>query len=295
MNERDEEDEAPIDAELEQALRAVMRPVARTEFKNRLRERFVARMRAVEGEMPDRQALAEAAAVRRSFEAEPALVPSPGRRAGRRGWGVLLAAASIALIGWIVWPRRSGWQVLDGLQAQATVSVDGQALGSADREHLEHLLASAHDIESGASSLRLRYGDLCVLELAPDTRIALSAFESASPDQPMRIDTRSGAVRVCTSSKFSGSKMLVATPEFEVTVVGTSFAVDIVPEGSCVCCLNGSVAIQSVRVGESGRTIESGKMCLVYRDPVPPKWDVVYEPHAAPLRKLDQFAHELFK
>ena len=73
--------------------------------------------------------------------------------------------------------------------------------------------------------------------------------------------TRHLAVR--TGPEFAGSRLVVRAPDAEVAVLGTRFAVDVVPAGTCVCCGEGRVDVRSLRDGAAA-AVDPGGMAFAH-------------------------------
>ena len=237
-----------VDIEIERALSTVPRPVARAEFKHRLRARFLA--------------------VASESSQEPATSPSLRRRMLRLG--AVAAAAAVLLVLFAVRPRGPRWTIADP-DVASTVFVDGESLRTDQRSEIEKKLADARIVETTDRPLRLRWDKDFVIELAERSRIEISALDKS---EPFALRAELGAVRVVTGAAFAGSHMRVSTSDLDLRVTGTAFAVDLLDaeKGTCVCCLRGAVEVRSAVISEP-RSIPEGEMCIVWRDKsVNPKW-----------------------
>jgi ferric-dicitrate binding protein FerR (iron transport regulator) len=292
-----------FDVEIERALACVPRPAAAAEFKARLRSRFL-------DVDPDLRAEASLGPAAHSSEAR-ARGPMAGGAGGAGGaraddvWrrrfvslSVIAAAAAVLLALFVLRPRGPRWQVLDGTGA-GIAKIDGSPVDTSNRVALADALAGATTLESGTGLLRLRLGDLYLLELDPHSRVALSALDKHSRAEPLSLRAERGALRVQTGPAFPGSSMRVSTSELDLRVTGTAFAVDLLDsateQGTCVCCLEGSVEVRSASKIPDARAISAGAMCVVFRDKkAPPLWGEVVEPHARPLRALEEVARTIW-
>ncbi len=237
-----------VDAELEKALSAVSHPAARGGFRDELRNRFLSA-----GEPPVRVGSSGS-------------VPDAERR--RRIFlrvGGLLAAGFILAIGFILLePSAPRWKILE-LAAGSIVKADGAVLPSDDPAALARALQRAREIEVEKGDLVLQIDDLSLFDLGEGTR-----------------------ARARTGPGFQGRTMKVAADLMDVTVVGTAFAVDYEPHGTCICCLHGDVRMTSKATGPDAQVITPEHMCLIYRNEVrDPKTGAPPEQHAIPLRALE--------
>lgn len=294
------EQDPPRDRELEQALELVARPTARPEFRAALRERFLAG--AVES------GPSASSAVRR----EPASVPGAEPRGAesrrdelhtaelhaveslrtdrrpRRGRLVLLAAAlataaAVVLTVFLNRPRPAVWTVLDGTSATSVV-VDGRTLDAADRPALAAALLSAREVEVRGGALRVRVRDEALLELAAGTRLSQMQFAAAGPYQ---LRTDHGSLAVATTPAFGQRGLRILTEDFAVAVTGTRFSVDVDAHGSCVCCLEGTLACTPATT-KTPTPISAGQMCFSSRDRSPPHFGAAFAEHLRPVERLPE-------
>lgn len=255
------------DPELERALELVRRPGARPEFRAALRERFLSGA-AASG--PGAPALAE---------------PRASGRGPRRGRLVLLGAAlataaAIVLAVFLNRPRAAVWTVLDGSSANS-ILVDGRTIDASDHRAVAAALVSARELEVRGGALRLRVRDEALFELADGTRLSQMQFAAAGPYH-LRADH--GSLAVATTPSFGQRGLRILTEDCDVTVTGTRFAVDVDARGSCVCCLEGTLACTPASTGTPG-PVAAGRLCFSYRDGSKPEWAPAYAPH---LRAVEQ-------
>jgi hypothetical protein len=260
-----------IDAGVEAALSSVAHPPARAEFREALRGRFL-----TAGEPPVRIG-------------PPASVQDGERR--RRMFlrvGGLLAAGFILAIGFILLePSAPRWKVLELAQG-TVVKADGAVVPSDDLTALARALQRAREIEVEKGDLVLQIEDLSLFDLGEGTRAAFVGFDRKAPGTPFEVKAMSGRLRARTGPGFQGRTMKVAADLMDVTVVGTAFAVDYEPHGTCICCLHGDVRMSSKAAGPDPQVITPDHMCLIYRNEVrDPKRGAPPERHAIPLRALE--------
>jgi hypothetical protein len=282
------------DPALERALRGVEPAQARAGFRAELRQRFldVSQLApgphaAVDAAGPAR-AVQDRAAQDRANQGRATQGRELGREAGhaapRRRIALLVAplAAAAALVLFLLLdrPRPRVWEVLDGTSAGVCL-VDGRRFDTREREPLCEALASASEIDSLDATLRLAVRDEALVELAPRTRVSAARF-SAAGAWTLRADE--GSLRIATLPGFRGRGLTVHTPDLDVRLSGTALAVDVEPQGTCVCCLEGTLDCRPD--GCEPGPVASGAMCFGYRDRRPAARGAAYEPHVAPLREL---------
>lgn len=254
MSERDEH--------LESALDRVPRPAARPEFKERLRATFLE-------------------------DAAPSESPAPLPRLERARrfpivWPFVLAASVACIVFFVLSrDRELRWRVLDAGES-GTVLVDGVRVDVKESERLQDLLQTVQDLETKDATLRLLLRDELVIELGPDSHVGQMQFPVGGL-YSMRVDT--GSARVCTGPDFRGNKLRVLSRDLEVGCVGTLFAVDVEPKGSCLCCLEGTVDCDT-RDGRGKLPCAAGKMCFAPQDRTPAMWSDAKAMHLQPLQVL---------
>ena len=274
--------EEPFDAEVERVLVAVPRPAARAAFRAEVRRRFL----EVD---PDLRVGPPVAALRP--------LPTPRelwRRRALTGAAIATAAALLLLL-FALRPRGPRWSLLEASPG-AVVRVDGTPRRAEEPQRLEDALLGAQAIESVEGTLRLRLGDLYLLELAPGTSLRLASLDRAARAEPLAIHAERGSVRVRTGPGFAGSQMRVSTENLDLRVVGTTFGVDLTGHGTCVCCLDGSVEVRAEDVIRDPSALRAGSRCVVDDDKSRgADWGPVHEPHAEPLRALEAAAREIWR
>lgn len=235
------------DAELEALLRHAAAPAARPEFRARLQRRFVQGEAALEGSLARALESAPLPVARPEFRAalgsrfrgaaEPTRVPRPARHARWR-WRLVAAAAAAAAVVVVLRPWRTSagprWR-LDPALASAAIAIDGRSFASSDE--LDEALADAETVSSGARAARLFYADRLVLELEPESAVAIEGLDAPVP----RLVVQRGSVCVATGPGFTGSTLTVAAPHLELEIVGTIFGIDVYEEATCLCVTEGAV------------------------------------------------------
>ncbi len=285
MNDLRDDQGRSFDAAVERALASVPRLAPRAEFLRDLEARFtsVASPRAVDA---------------------PALGVFPARasqRASSRprvlGWAIAAGIAAVAASALAIFGSRTSdtlrWAPVAGHLPLSPVTVDGRSVGPA-----EFAIAFAngtvpHTLVTGTDAVWLQLGERMVCELAPGSEAELGPlpYDGSS----LVIAARKGTLRVCTGEEFVGSKLDVKTPDFDLAITGTSFAVDIDDEGTCVCCLEGRVVMKAPAAFDETWAVDGGRMCRIYHDERAPKWDELSQKHGPALAEFDHLADELIQ
>jgi hypothetical protein len=259
----------PRDPELERVLAQSPRPSASPAFRARLKEQFLAGTAAT---------------------AAPVMVPSR-TRAFPFVWPFVLAA-SVAFILYYVISNDANvrWRVA-GTDGSGEYVIDGRRVHSSDAARLLDLIQTAHEIETFDVGLRLQLADDLLLELAPKTRVSQMRFP---PAQTYSIFANAGSVRIATGPGFSGNKLRVMSDDMETAVIGTTFGLDVLAGGSCLCCVDGTVKCDP-RDGGGMKPIEAGKMCFAPHAGKKPHWGTIVAEHSEPLERLKTLATSVWQ
>lgn len=182
------------------------------------------------------------------------------------------------------------WSLPDGVPAQG-LRLDGALLAAnqpADSANVAAALQSGAWIQAPAEEpLRLAYGRLFQVLLAPGSRLDLRGVQEDRDDRSLRLamDQESGGYAIGTGPDFKPGQyeLVFATPDAEVLVTGTVFAVDRYPSGTCVCCAEGSVVVQ----GEQGQaTTTAGRSHFVRTSGTCHDNGEISHEHLAPMERL---------
>lgn len=213
-------------------------PAARPEFRARLRRDFLGAGRA------SRRAPTESGA---------------GRLLSLRSVATLLAAAAALLL--FLWaPWRSGATV-----GGSSVILNGEPVSYEERERLES------SIERGDCSLSVGDEDLRVLtlddgvflEFPPGTD--LRVLPRAPGERGLlELEVKTGGVRVSTREDFEG-RILVHTPDAVISLAGPAIGIDVFPEGTCLCILDGAAEMSGKGQSPNSRRVSVGEMAFVER------------------------------
>jgi hypothetical protein len=258
----------PRDTGMERILASASRPKADPEYRSRLREQFLEG--AGTGVTRSGTGAAFAPDVRERTNMFPLV------------WPFVLAASVAAMIFFVL--SRDAivkWRVLD-LEPGSEYVVDGYAAGAQDAPRLADLLQTAHAIETKEHGLRVQLLDDLVLDLGPNTRVSSLAFPAAGL---WSIRADAGSMRIATGPGFTNNRLRLLTNDMEATVTGTTFAIDVLDSGTCLCCLEGTVKCDA-RDGSGFHPVASGKNGFAPRTGKKPEWAWAVDAHVAPLREL---------
>jgi hypothetical protein len=169
---------------------------------------------------------------------------------------------------------------------EVTPSLSAQQIG-------ERMEAAKSVAAVDGGGLRLTFGRLFQVEVAEGSALDLSNFSLADSNTELQLGMLgdSGGFYFQTGPDFKANKYELSfkTPDAQIAVVGTVFAVDrfaagMGKEGTCVCCSEGTVSVRDNDAQEAVTTY--GKSCFV-----PPggrmlmEGDVVPD-HLAPMNDL---------
>jgi ferric-dicitrate binding protein FerR (iron transport regulator) len=175
------------------------------------------------------------------IDAAPTAGPARAERKRAGAWWrwVLAPAAAAAVIILVVMLNRGPALRVVATQGSGTVDVGGQST-PLDAEQMTRRLAAGAQIETPEGvSVDLLADGVALYEVAALTRMTI-------PETPGRWFSRAvscslyvGEIRLKTGSGFSGSELVVYTPEGMVEVTGTLLSIQRDDSGTCVCVLEG--------------------------------------------------------
>ena len=144
------------------------------------------------------------------------------------------------------------WALPDGVPSGG-LSLDGTTFEAPDSgqpmaQAFQAAMSDTTWVQAPADeSLRLAYGRLFQVELAPGSRMDVSQLHAADDGKTLRLAMHedSGRYAIQTGPDFKPGQyeLFFVTPDTEVQVTGTVFAIDRYPQGTCVCCAEGSVSV----------------------------------------------------
>ncbi|HTF91115.1 MAG TPA: hypothetical protein VK843_22055 [Planctomycetota bacterium] len=250
MNAGEEQGEPELapDPALRKAMDLWPRPVAATDFHQRLRAEFLdAPFEQVGAEELDEADLGPEPVVAPRW-GEGALLPDRGAVLSlppQSRWRKIVAIVAIAAAALLVWrwPTTSGWRVAP-TSNYSLARVDGKEFSPKQSGQLAAALEPGSLLEVVGGSLELVLDRRVALSLGPDSVLRLVNVPAPQVLEAILIDQQRGSIAVVTGPEFPGSTLRIRTPDTEVRAVGTEFAVDVIAaQGSCVCCAGGSVQV----------------------------------------------------
>ncbi len=300
MNFDDELKDPQPDPALRKALQQWPRPQARPDFRERLRAEFLAapfEARAPdEVEAPDLGPAPEVAP--RWGEGLPvAEILTPALSPARKPWFTLVSIAAIAAAALFLfqWQSPTRWSV--AASSEFTLArVDGQEFSPAQSLQLAAALEPGSVIEVEGGSLDLVLDTRLALSLAAGSTMSLVAVPEPEVLASIWLDQQRGSLAVATGPGFVDADLRIQSPDSEVRIVGTRFAVDVIAGlGTCVCCDEGVVSVfdqpvtqDLVPEGTHEHKLAQGEMTFVFSDHRPRESGRAIAEHLAPIESLRQ-------
>jgi ferric-dicitrate binding protein FerR (iron transport regulator) len=287
----DDREDATVNAADEargrEAMALLSEPPARAAFRDRLSREFVAGTLASPGH--------PAHAAPRVLEAASRPTRTPATLGPRRSWREIVlrwglpAAAAAAVAAVSALNHGEAWRVA-GASGEGIAVVDGRPVP------LQHTAELAAALRGGT---RVRIPSGCTLEIeSPGAlRIELTAETDATvPATPGRwfgrrvsSEIQAGECRITTGPRFRGAQLAIATPSAHVEVTGTTLAVILDPQGTCVCVHEGTVRVGRDR--DDMVDVPAGRRRFVYNDERPSEMGDIRDNEVPELERLRQGAH----
>jgi hypothetical protein len=191
-------------------------------------------------------------------------------------------------------PQATAWSLPESVE-ELQWTIDGEPVAPSDgRDQIVQRLASAQRVGAlPGGALRLAYGRLFQVEVAEGSELDLSQFRSADSAAVYRLgmlgDSGGFCFRTGPDFKRNRCELIFQTPEAEIAVVGTVFAVDRYTSeqsmaGTCVCCSEGTVQVNGT-YDRKGVT-EAGGSCFVVPGNKPLMEGEVQGDHLQPMLRL---------
>ena len=221
---------------------------------------------ALRGSQPPQAEPAFQERLRRSFASgslQPSLRPDRSR-AMTWAAGVAAAAAVVVVLMLNAGPR---W-TLDGVTGSGTLSVDGRELAAHDLAAIRRAVHPGARVRTRADvQVDLRLPGLLTLQIAPGSEATIPTSPNRWFARRTRGGVIAGEVRVVTATRFRGATLSLSTAEARIEVSGTTFAVIRDSISSCVCVLEGEVAMSGPGASER---VSAGTRRTLFRDGRPP-------------------------
>ncbi len=300
MNFDDELPDAQPDPALRKALQHWPRPEARSDFRERLRAEFLAApFEARASEEVAAQDLGPAPQVAPRW-GEGLPVPeilTPALSPARRPWFTLVSIGAIAAAALFLfrWQSPTRWTV--AASSEFTLArVDGKEFSPAQGEQLAAALKPGSVVEVEGGALDLLLDTRVALSLAAGSTLTLVAVPEPEVLASIWLDQQRGSLAVVTGPGFVDANLRILTPDGEVRVVGTRFAIEVIAGmGTCVCCAEGIVSVFDRPLTEGlvpeaapEHKLAGGEMIFVFSDHRPRESGPAIADHLAPLESLRQ-------
>ncbi len=253
-------DEAARDADsrlARDAVRALAPVEAEPAFRAGLKAAFASK------EMPG---LAPRGDLPRERESPIVALPFPGRH---RLWtGLAVAAALVIAVVTGVLNQGPSWRVA-GVRGEGSILLDGESYAGTDSSLFGRRIPAGVRIEvRDAAELDLRADGVVAMQCASGTDLILPPSPPRWFARRAALHLQKGEIRVTTGPGFKGANLQITTPDAAIAVTGTTFAVILERTGTCVCVLEGTVAVGPR--GTAPAPVSSGNLRYVYRDGRPP-------------------------
>jgi len=264
MSERDEFELTREEKRASEAIRALPRADADPDFRQRLKADFAAGRLAEGGD---------------------ATAPRPARRPAARWWKVAIPVAAAVLVVAAALFNRGPALVLSDVAGEGTVTVDGRAFPTSDRD------AIAGAVRPGA---RLELSEGVDVDLVYDNTLVLqySSARGTIPKAPARWIGKTGACRLewgevaaLTGPDFAGGGLVVTTPEGIIEVSGTLISVFRDSSVTCVCVHEGAARV-GIDEGDM-ESVPAGKRKVMFADGKTPIITDIAPPHMDHLIEFD--------
>lgn len=265
----------PSMSEQEKILRARLpNPVANQEFREELRQRFIAY-----GSVASREAQ-----IARQLE--------PRKRGRLFQLGVLAAAAAAIVFVMFYLPDEGQWRVRDP-ESLGGVLVDGQSLDAGDVGLLAAALRRGTQLVTGPRDLDLQLSLGVRMRVLANSSVEFASLPDAGSRQELGFALERGEVFLETEADFPGHPIRIATEDVDVMVTGTALGVMVDDLGTCTCVEHGEVAVSLARRGaEPVEAVSSGRLLYVMRDDQCMRKDMAANSHRSHAEPLERFAAE---
>jgi ferric-dicitrate binding protein FerR (iron transport regulator) len=266
MKNREDERPADDDQRARHALHDAPPPRSDDDFRARVKKDFVSGAIEVTGTRE-----ARGRARRKSLR-----LPSYGPRV-RAGTWVAAGAAAAAAIVLVVGTLNQGpdWWVT-GVRGEGMMTVDGQPVALTDRDAMRRLLVPGAEIAlPKGAELDLCSDGTVALQLSTGASITLPPPPARWIGRDMELHARAGEIRFTTGPRFPGVDLWVHTPIAAIEVTGTTLAVIVQGNGTCVCVLEGTAKVGKLADGlpTDMQPVTGGNLRFIYKGDRPSAMD----------------------
>lgn len=204
---------------------------------------------------------------------EPArrIVPLPWYRRGPVAWIAVPVTAAAALMVALLLNTGPRWE-LAGAAGAGNVLVDGRPIPMNHAADLARALRGGARVTVPADAeLTLSNADRMMLLATAGTEFVVPAAPGRWFGREVEASIDRGTLRLSTMAGFAGSRLKVMTPEAAVEVTGSTLAIICEEAGTCVCVLDGGVAV-GARGGDMV-PVPDGMRRYVFNDGRAPEMD----------------------
>ena len=199
-------------------------------------------------------------------------------------WALAPALAVAVTVTATALNRAPGWVVAASL-GDGTITVDGRPVSARNYSEVARLIRPGVRIRTPEGVvLRLASAGLGMMEITPGSDVTLPAVPGRWFARTVQAEVQGGIARFSTAPVFRGASLSIQTPEAQIEVTGTTFAVLSMPVGTCVCVLEGRL-----EVGERGSpmtTVGPGARHEIFNTGQAAMDDHMLPPQVQPLTEL---------
>ena len=182
-------------------------------------------------------------------------------------WAVAAAAAAALIVAGLMLNRGPSYRIVSQ-HGSGIASVDGHGVTLNDLASLERTIHPGSRIALPADGdLMLQAGNTMMVAIERGSVVTLPGTPGRWFARRVAGRVDSGILRVTTGPGFHGAALALRTPEAQVQVTGTTFAVICEPAGTCVCVLEGMVHVGPI--GAAMMEIPGGLRGYVYANGAP--------------------------
>lgn len=201
-------------------------------------------------------------------EPEPSILPLPFPGRHRLWTGIAVAAALVVAVITGILNQGPAWRIA-GIRGEGSILLDGHPLSVADASLMGRRIPAGVRVEvTNAAELDLRADGVMVMQVTGGTDLILPPSPPRWFARRAALHVQEGEIRVTTGPVFKGARLEITTPDAEIAVTGTTFAVILERTGTCVCVFEGSVAVGPR--GTAPAPVSSGNLRYIFRDGRPP-------------------------
>ena len=186
----------------------------------------------------------------------------PWHRREMTRWTLAAAAAAVLVVGTLALNQGPRWHLISR-HGQGLATIGGRDVALGDEARLSGMLRPGAQLVMPADGgVMLQAGDELMLSIDPGSVVTLPAAPGRWFARRVQGRVDAGTMRVTTGAAFHGAALALMTPEAQVRVTGTTFAVICDSAGTCVCVLEGVVRVGPI--GSAMSDVPGGMRGYVY-------------------------------